>query len=120
MANRRVGGILDLTVNGINYAIKGDWTFNLGKDMREAVPGTTEIIGFKAAPQVPFIEGAITNQYDLKLEDLLDLTDATVALQIGNGKTYVWREAWFAGEGNVTTEEGEIAARFEAISAEEL
>jgi len=42
-----------------------------------------------------------------------------VTLQVANGKTIVLRNAWFAGEGTVQTEEGNIAVRFEGLSATE-
>lgn len=48
------------------------------------------------------------------------MDNATVTLELANGKMIVLRNAWFASEGTVQTEEGTIALRFEGISAEEI
>jgi len=56
----------------------------------------------------------------LDLKALQETTEATVVLELANGKSIILREAWYAGEGTVSTQEGNIAARFEGISAEEL
>jgi hypothetical protein len=71
-------------------------------------------------PQAPFIEGKITDRGTLDLQKLVSIEDATVTLELANGKSILLREAWFAGEGNVSTEEGEIDVRFVGRSAEEL
>ena len=71
-------------------------------------------------PQVPYVEGAFTDSDGLNLAALLELKDVTVTLVVANGKAVVFRNAWYAADGNVTTEEGEIQVRFEALSAEEI
>ena len=42
------------------------------------------------------------------------MDNATVTLDLAIGKTIVLSNAWFAGEGSVTTGEAEIAVRFES------
>lgn len=109
----RVGGIIFVKTDGELYRAKGSWTYNLGKPMREGVIGSDGFHGYKETPQLSFIEGVITDGASLSMETLLGLKDATVTLELANGKIIVLREAYFAGEGSATTEEGEIAARFE-------
>ena len=50
------------------------------------------------------------------MEALVRGDNATVTLELVNGKTIVLSNAWFAGEGTVTTEEAEIAVRWESRS----
>jgi len=119
MANR-VGGIIELKVDGAILSAKGNFTYNLGRPMREAVVGADAVHGYKETPQVPFIEGEITDNANLNLEALVNTTDATVYLRLANGKIIVLRQAWFAGEGTGNTEEGNIAVRFEGMSGEEI
>lgn len=116
----RVGGKIFVKANGIQYRAKGSWTYNLGKDKREAVVGADAVHGYKAMPQAPFIEGTITDSSELSIEDLLDLTEATIILELANGKIISLNDAWWAADGNVTTEEGEIEARFEGLTADEI
>lgn len=116
----RIGGIIALKVNGDIYFAKGNFTYNLGKPKREGVVGADTVHGYKETPQVPFVEGEITDRNELSLEDLVTLDDATITLELANGKVITLSEAWYAGEGTGNTEEGNIACRFEGMSAEEV
>lgn len=116
----RVGGIIEFKANGELYSAKGSWTYNLGKAKRDPVVGSDGVHGYKEMPQAPKIEGTITDRSDLDLEKLLTLKDATVTLRLANEKIIVLRDAFYAGDGDVTTEEGEIQALFHGTSAEEV
>lgn len=120
MANNRRGGLISLTIGGVRRDAKGNFSYNLGARKREAVVGADAVHGYKSSPQVPMIEGAISDSSDLDLRELLELTDVTVVLQLENGKSIALSNAWFAGEGAVTVEEGEIAVRFEGLNCREV
>lgn len=119
MANR-IGGTIYFKVNGEQFLAKGNFTYNLGKPKREAMVGADVVHGYKEMPQVPYIEGEISDASTLNLETFLTLNEATVTLELANGKVIVLRDAFYAGDGEVGTEEGNIQARFEGISAEEV
>lgn len=118
--NNRIGGIIFVKADGELFRAKGSWTYNKGAGMREGIAGSDSVHGYKELPQVPFIEGVITDHNDVDLDALLNIKDATITLELANDKIFVLRQAWFAGEGSVTTEEGEIEARFEGMDAEEV
>jgi hypothetical protein len=120
MANRRVGGIIFIKVDGSLLNAKGEFTYNLGIPKRTGVVGQDATHGFSEVPQIAYIEGTITDTDELDVESLLETRDATVTLELANGKTIVLSEAYYAADGAVTTAEGEIEARFEGIRAEEL
>lgn len=120
MADRRVGGVIFLKTDGEIRQAKGSFTYNLGENKREAVVGADNTHGYKSTPQVAYIEGAITDSADLDLRSLLQFSDGTVTLELANEKVIVLSEAWYAADGNVTTDEGEIEVRFEGISAREV
>lgn len=111
--NLRAGKIY-VKINGELRDAKGDYTYNLGKPKRDAIVGADGIHGYKETPQVAYIEGAITDAADLSLADLATVDNATVTLELAIGKTIVLNNAWYAGEGSVTTGEAEIAVRFES------
>lgn len=115
-----IAGILEFKVNGEIQNAKGNFTYNLGKMKRDAVVGPDRVHGYKGLPQVPFIEGEVTDRGDMSVEDFLDTDDATYTLGLANGKVVVLKEGWFAGEGNIQTEEANIACRFEGMSCEEV
>ncbi len=75
--------------------------------------------GFKDVPQAAFIEGAITDDGSLDLEDMVTTKGATVTIALANGKTFTLHEASYTGEGTGSTEEGEVGARFEGAAADE-
>ena len=121
MAGRnRVGGLIALKINGDLEKAKGNFTYNLGAPKRDGVIGADVVHGYKEVVQIPFIEGEITDHRGMSLEALLLTDEATITLELANGKVIALREAWYAGEGTGNTEEGNVAVRFEGLSAEEI
>lgn len=116
----RIGGVISVRMNGEQVRAKGSWEFGLGQPMREAVIGADAPHGYKETPQVAFISGATSDHADLDLQALFAAEDVTVTLELATGKTIVLRNAWFAGEGTGSTEEGEIAVRFESLAPAEV
>lgn len=119
-SKNRVGGLISLKVNGDIFFAKGNFTYNLGIPKKEGIVGADRVHGFKETPQVPYIEGEITDRQEMSLEALQATTDATVTLELANGKVIVLRQAWYASEGTGNTEEGNVECRFEGMSAEEV
>jgi hypothetical protein len=117
---QRIAGIFQLQVDGEVLDGKGNFTTNLGRPLREAVVGADRVHGFKETVQVPFIEGEITDRGTLDRTKLVEIKDATVSLTQANGKIFVLREAWYAGEGTMNTDEANMGVRFEGLSAEEI
>jgi len=117
MANpNRRAGLLFLQIDGVMQEAKGDFTYNLGNAKRDPIIGADAVHGYKETVQVSFIEGAITDARTLNLDKLTNVDDATVTLELANGKTIVLSKAWFAAEGSPSTGEAEIAVRFESRS----
>lgn len=117
--NRRAGTIF-FKVDSTQHDAKGSFTYNLGAPKREGMVGADKIHGYKETPQIPYIEGEITDRSDLDVAAMLELDGVTVTLELSNGKVILLRDAWFAAEGNIGTEEANIQVRFEGLSAEEV
>lgn len=116
----RIGGVIFFKVDGVQYPAKGNFSYSLGTPKREAIMGADGFHGYKEMPQVCYIEGEISDTYDLDVNSLLNVTNGTVLLELANGKSIVLRGAYYAGEGKLETEEGKVAIRFEGASAEEV
>jgi hypothetical protein len=115
------GGKISFQFDDARLDAKGAFTYNLGAPIREAIVGSDGVHGYKELPQVPMIEGIVTDRADLDVVgDILNKTDGTGILTLANGKTVVLRNAWYAGTGNITTDEGEIELKFEGLQAEEV
>lgn len=117
---QRRGGIIFVKVNGTQYRAKGSYTYNLGQPKRDAIVGSTAVDGYKEVPQIPFIEGEITDDPTVDLQALVTAENATITLELANGKVITLRDAWFAGEGTGNTDEGNIGVRYEGLSADEV
>ena len=113
-------GIIALKVDGYTYNVKGNCTYNLGTDKREAVVGADGPHGYKVMPQSPYIEGEFSDTEEISLQALTRVTNSTVTLELRNGKVIVIRNAAFTGDGTANSEEGNIAFRFDGRSGEEI
>lgn len=120
MADQRRAGLIQLQVNGEVQDAKGNFTYNMGKPKRDTIVGSDGVHGFKEVPQPSMIEGAITDRGTLDLAALVTGEGLTVTLTLGNGKVIVLKDAWYAGEGNASSEEAEIPVKWEGDLAEEI
>jgi len=112
----RVGGTIRVSVNGREVRAKGAFTYNLGVPKREAVIGSGFVHGYSEKPQVAYIEGAVTDTNDLDLRALCSVEESTIILELANKKNIVLRRAYFAADGEGSTDEGEVKVRFESAS----
>lgn len=119
---QRIAGTCFLKINGEQVPLKGSFSFGLGRSTREGIVGPDRVHGFKELPTVPFIEGQITNTYEINLDSLSKLTEETIILELANGKIIALREAWSVNPDGLKgdTEEGAVDVRFEGLSAEEV
>lgn len=118
---KRIGGKIFIKADGVQFDVKGQFEYNLGQDKRDPVIGHDGHHGFKAMPQEAYMSGEFTDRVDLDLKnDLLNIEDATITLELYNGKVIVLRGAYYSGSGNVQTEEGNIEVRFTGESASEV
>ena len=113
-----IGGTLNVRVDGSTISAKGDWTFNTGQPKRDSVVGIDGRHGYSEKPQMVFVEGMTSDLPGVDLEALKNVTDAQLELNLVNGKTVVFRGAFYAAEGDHTIAEGEVQIRFEALDAE--
>jgi hypothetical protein len=120
MANRRVGGIAYLKVDGDQYPLRGNFTVSPLTSERNGVAGQDYVHGYTETPRVPFIEGDVTLVPELSVEDLGDVVDATVTAELANGSTYVLTEAWTRRAFELNAAEGMVRVRFEGVECYEL
>lgn len=116
-----IGGIFYLKRNGTLLSAKGQFTYNFGSPKNEAVLGSNGVVqGFKQTPTVPFLEGEITDTKELDVKELQSVAGEEITIELINGKVFILSDAHWASDGNITTDEGAIAVRFEGSFAEEF
>lgn len=114
--NKKAHGLINIKANGDLLKAKGNFSYNLGRPKREAILGVDGVHGYKEIVQVPFIEGEITIDGGIETKSILDITEATVTLELRNGKVITLNNAWSNTEGTVEVEEGKMSIRFESDS----
>jgi hypothetical protein len=120
MPDQRVAGLITVKVDGEVQAAAGEFSYNLGIPLKETMAGTDGIHGFKETPQEAFIEGEIRDRAGLDLAALFRTKDASVSIELANGKMIMLRHAWFSGEGTASTGDAVVPVKFSGLSAEEV
>jgi hypothetical protein len=119
MANK-IAGTTYIKVDGQQFTLAGRITVSTSTVEREGKVGLSGVAGFKESPRVPFIEGDFHTTEDLSLEDLEEITRATVKVELANGKNYILRDAWCTGALEIDGAEGQISVRFEGMAGKEI
>lgn len=112
----RVGGTIQIAVDGEVIQAVGSWTYNEGSPIREAQVGADRVHGYMEKPQAPFIEGQGRFTSDVDIASLKNKTNATILMNLPNDKVFTLTGAWFAGQGDITTEDGAINVRYEGLN----
>ena len=112
--SQRVGGPYKLQAGGVSLAGVGDATYNLGHFKTETVLGPNGGNGYKDISQVSFIEVDVTDRDNLDVKALVLMRNVTATLTVANGKTILLHNARYAGEGTISTGEGNLGCRFES------
>lgn len=121
MANEnRISGRLFVKVDGTQYDAIGGFTYNINPVKRETELGADKPHGYKELPQVQFVEGEIRDASTLNVQAFFGITNSTMQLELANGKTILLRNAWYAGDGEIGTENANIQLRFEGLAGEEV
>src|SRR4029077_13915221 len=85
---QRIAGIAFLTVDGDQYALRGNFTVSPSIVERTMIAGQDGVHGYQELPRVPYIEGDLSAVPDLNLDDLQVQVNSTVVAQLANGKQY--------------------------------
>jgi hypothetical protein len=116
----RIAGIAFLTVDGVQYPVKGSFTVSPSSLERKMIPGQDGIHGYSENPRVPFIEGDVSLVPELSMEDVERITNSTVTAQLANGKLYVLRAATCTSALELNTHDGQTRIRFEGEACDEI
>lgn len=115
-----IAGTAYLKVDGNQYPLKGNFTVSPSAVDRSGIAGQDAVHGFQELPRVPYIEGDVSTLAGLSLEEIEQVTDATVTAELRNGSVYVLRNAWTKAAFEVNTHDGQFRVRFEGISCDEI
>jgi len=115
----RLAGIATVTVDGQNYMLSGDLTYQVSTVKRETLIGQDRVHGYSETPVAGFISGTFRDAGDLTVADFNAMSNATVVVELANGKTIVGRNMWTVETQEVKTAEGTFDVRWEGFSVQE-
>ena len=117
---QRIGGILFLTVDGTQYAARGNFSVMGSTVKREGIAGQDYVHGYTEKPVVPSIKGDLSTVPGLSIETLEAITNSTIMCQLANGTTYVLSQAWTTSAFEIDSSEGKVGVEFEGITCDEV
>jgi hypothetical protein len=115
-----IAGVAYIKVDGNQLSLRGDLTISPFLVEREGIAGADGVHGYKETFRVPHIEMTVTDRGDLSLEEIQNITNATITAELINGKNYLLRNAWCATALELDAIEGQLTVRFEGMSGEEV
>ena len=117
---QRLGGVLNFTIDGTLYAVKGSFQVTPSSVKREGVAGQDFVHGYTETPVVPGMKGDFSTRQELSLKQLEAIVNSTIQATLANGKTYVLTDAWTESAFDIDTAEGKVGVKFGCITCEEI
>jgi NAD dependent epimerase/dehydratase family enzyme len=116
----KIAGLFKMSVNG-RYETIGEGTFTVSPDgfTRDAKLSSSGVAGFIEKAQAPYIECEFLTVKDFSLKRIQSWENETIAAEgLGGGKTVILYNAFYAGGGSLSANEGTFKAKLIGTSAE--
>jgi hypothetical protein len=111
----KLAGTLSFDLNGRIASIGASCTVQAQRAVNEGKVGQSGRGGFIERPSIPFIEAELLTD-DVEMEDYLaGLTNGTVQIDLANGESWVFNNAYAAGERPADAVEGTRTIRIECM-----
>ena len=117
---KRVAGTAFITMDGAQLALRGNLMVSLSKVERTGIAGMDRTHGYTEKPRVQYIEGDFTLVEGTSIEQLDNITDATIVAQLANGNSYSLFEAWTKAAHELNAEQGQVRIRWEGMDGSEF
>lgn len=117
---QRFAGIAYVKVDARQYPLRGNMTVMPSATARTGIAGQDRVHGYSEMPVVPYIEGDFSLTNDWSVADIKGITNSTITAELANGRVYVLREAWQAGDLPMESQDGKVRLRFEGVSCQEF
>lgn len=115
-----IAGTAYLKINGETKTLGGSWSVSPTTTVKTGSTGLSGYTGYTEAPRVPYMEGSLVDTGGLSIKELEKITDATITVELVNGKTFVGQEMFVAGEPSEDLATGEVSVRFEGRNIDEM
>ncbi|MTK12705.1 MAG: phage tail protein [Clostridiaceae bacterium] len=109
----RIAGTANFAVDGVAYALVGDFEYNPSLVTRETALGMDGVHGYIEKPVAPHISGTFRDSGGLTVADFNAMTNTTLSVQLANGKLIIGRNMWAVEDQTVKSSEGTVEVRWE-------
>ena len=117
---QRFAGIAFLSVDGVQLALRGNFTVSPSAVERTMIAGQDGVHGYQELPRVPYIEGDLSAVPGLSLENLEAQTDVTVVAQLANQMQYTLTGGTCKAGFEENTRDGQLRVRWEGLACQEI
>jgi Phage tail tube protein len=117
---QRIAGVANLKVDGVQLALRGNFTVSPSAVERTMLAGQDGVHGYQELPRVPYIEGDISTVPGLLLASLEAETDVTVVAQLANGMQYSLTGGTCKAGFENNTRDGQVKVRWEGLACQEM
>ena len=118
--SQMIAGTAFIKVDGKQYTLEGSLTVSINAVTREGKAGLSGVAGYSETSHIPFIEGAFYTTDEFKAEELSKVTDATITVNLANGRNYLLSNAWQSGDVEIDVAAGTSTIRFEGLQGKEI
>jgi hypothetical protein len=112
--SRRLAGITSFTVNGSNFAVT-EFAWDPGSVERTTMTSLSGVDGYKEEPAAPYISGKFRDGASVSVTGFTQLYNATVVVQLANGKQIVGHNMWYTGRPGTSGAEANFDFKFEGV-----
>jgi hypothetical protein len=113
--NRRVAGVTSFAVNGSMFSVT-EFAWDPGAIQRETMASLSGVDGYRETPIAPYISGKFRDSQNVNVSGFVGLTNATIVVQLANGKQVVGHNLWFIGRPGVSGADATFDFRFEGTA----
>lgn len=110
--NRRLAGVTSFTVNGSAFAVT-EFSWDPGSVERESLTSLSGVDGYRELPVAPYISGKFRDGSAVNVTGFTQASNATVVVQLANGKQIVGHNLWFTGRPGASGADAVFDFKFE-------
>ena len=113
--NRRLAGITAFSVNGSVFNVI-EFSWDPGTVENETLTSLSGVDGYSQKPVAPYISGKFRDAQSVNVTAFTNLSNATVVVQLANGKQIVGHNLWYTGRPGVSGADAAFEFKFEGVA----
>jgi len=109
-----LAGWAALTINGVQWNVVGELTYQASGFQNETLKGQTAVEGPQTMPVQGFLSAQLRDRPDMKVSAFQGANGVTAVATLANGKVITVVNGWHVETISLNTQEGTFEVRFES------